>query len=1242
MSTQPSALARWPGLLAFELRYQALRFTFAATVLLLGLTPLAAVATGFGPAGDAVNGAYVITQTMALISLFAVFALPMLCVHAALRDDDHGMRSLIESRPISRGTVLCVRFIGVLTLVLVALAISYTVLAVAPFVLPVPADRLIGFRAEPYVRAFVLLALPNAVWCAALLFAVAASTRSTLATFVASIAIYAGYMVTAMMVDSPIMAGTRPPSPELLARSAVLDPFGLSAFFEQTRYLTPTERNTFAFALNGHFLQNRIIVGLFAVVCLAPLGWIDRRRSLGSTAPHKTSWWSGLRAATASRDATRSASRAMVSVEPVLGSAAWRHTMTAVAKLESRLLLRSWPLLALLVMWIPVIAIEADGQLKGGDYGTRVLASTAQLADAVPMALAMLGALCVLYFAAEVFGRERVQRVDGIRDATPAANTAILTGKTLALLTVPVLLTVTGYGTTVVMHLMHGGLPIEWGVLAAHMGASLLPLVVTTGMAAALQVLLGNRWLALVVGLAVVLFASQGSALGVEHPLWRFGAAPEIEWSDLSGFGTTLQSWLAFQWLWLLGTVVLLWIAAALWPRGEMLSLGARLRTAPRLMSQSLGAAGRAGLVACALLFVVAMAGMYWQTNILTSFVTSDEAIARRVQYEQQYRRLDGLPQPSVQHVEAHVVLEPSSQRATIRGRLHLVNNTTAAVDTLWLDFPNGLNAVVVGQQADAVASRESEALSPDMQRRGAQYVATEFLHDSTHGMIGVTLSSPLAPGDSMPLPYDLLIERGGIRAGGNAIDVVENGTLLHSSDFLPAMGYSRGRELRDSVQRAKHGLTGNPSPLLFPIAAEDSLRAWAHEHGQTPAWFTANVFIATAPDQVAHGPGKLVSQTTSANASHWHYQTTRPTSAAFVITSGRYAVYRDTVMTARGPTPVEVWHNPVHADPATRLLTITTRSLERLEQEFGAYPHDVLRIIEVARPHRFGAYAMPGNIYLTETRGVLSDAHTGDIDLLLRRVGHEVGHQWWGHAVNPLDTDGRLLLVETAAKYAEQVLLEGEQGQERLLDMLAVDEDRYLSSRYLQEATLLTMHDEPSLYYSKGTLAMYTLRHTLGDAVVRNVFRQILATEGGSKGAATARLFQQLMLEASTTPEARAAVQEWLGERVIYDLVADTATFAPAGSGTRITAQFSAKRVAVADTGAAAHEVITPLNGTVIEIGARDAAGVMHRFAAIARDGQVMVDTVLPSAIQSVEIDPRRFMIDRERSNNRATAPKP
>ncbi len=1205
-------MRRLMELLRFELRYQVLRpasfATIAATTLLLSGLALVTVSTGFGPPANAVNGAFVVTETIGLMSLLAVFTLPMLCIQAALRDDESSMRELIDVTPTSALLRWLLRFIGVLFVASLALVLSVAVLAIAPFAVTLPAERVLPFRAAAYLHATTILALPNLLWSAALLFAVSVATRSRLAAFVTAIALYAGYMVTALMVDSPLMAGTRTATPELMARVALLDPFGLSAFFEQTRTWTPPQQDTTLVALSGRVLWNRLGVTVSSLlVATLAVTMATRRQLTGGR---------NVSATTLRRDAEPSVSATApryARVTPQTGYQQWWTSFRTVWSLEASQHVGSWALRALVVMWVLMIAIEADGQLKAGEYGTRVLATTAQLADAVPQALQWLGALVTMYFATEVFARERLVRFDGIRDATPTPSSAIFAGKLVALMIIPVIMTIAGYGVTVAMHLWVGGLPFEPWVLAAHMLVSVIPLLILTALTASLQILVGQRWIAMFLSLVVMLLALAGDSLGLSHPLTRFGAAPALlPWSTLDGYGTTFGSWLAFQSLWALGAIVLCVLAAGLFERGELSGFMARVRHAPQRVRSGLSRTGRLALVATALSFGAASAALAWQTTRVHRFPNQEALAERRVGYEKRYRRLAGVPQPSLVDVALDVELYPRSQRADIRETLTLANRTGVAIDTVWLSLPRSA-------QGDAEWQLLSDAN------------ALRVAPDTALDMLALIPSAAIGANDTLRVALRVRLDRGGVRAVPSAIDVARDGSMLSSAMFLPEIGYSARRELSDSAERVTRGL-----PLAIPQLAlqadMDSVRRRVAAHGASPAWFTTNVRITTDADQVALAPGALDGKGANADGSRvtYRYHTSRPGTPFFSLVSGRYESHRTTV----GAVPVEVWFTPSHRDPARRLLTVTADALALLESRFGPYPHDVLRVIEVQTGNRFGAYAEAASIYLTESRGMLSDARDGDVDLLGRRIGHEVAHEWWGHVVSPLNVEGRLLLVESVAKYAEQLMAARHGGDSAVTDMLSFDHDRYMRGRSLEEPPLVRVDGEPTWYYAKGALAFRAAHVTLGDSTLGKVLRDVLASRAGERGTATASEFVD-QLRAAAPDSLRSYIDDWFSRIVMHELVMDSATATSVAGGTRVRGWLHAQRVDMSR----GQESATPADAISVRVTLNRKGALPLWLWARVKGGRAMIDTVVAeprASFTELIVDPEMRYLDRDRQNNR------
>src|SRR5690606_2589739 len=104
---------------------------------------------------------------------------------------------------------------------------------------------------------WLIFIIPNVFFCTTLIFAVTSLTKNALSTYVSAIFIYALYWVCSLFLNSPLMANAVPASPQGLAVAALADPFGISAFFEQTQFWTPLQKNTELVSFSGNFMWNR-------------------------------------------------------------------------------------------------------------------------------------------------------------------------------------------------------------------------------------------------------------------------------------------------------------------------------------------------------------------------------------------------------------------------------------------------------------------------------------------------------------------------------------------------------------------------------------------------------------------------------------------------------------------------------------------------------------------------------------------------------------------------------------------------------------------------------------------------------------------------------------------------------------------------------------------------------------------------------------------------------------------------
>ena len=390
----------------------------------------------------------------------------------------------------------------------------------------------------------------------------------------------------------------------------------------------------------------------------------------------------------------------------------------------------------------------------------------------------------------------------------------------------------------------------------------------------------------------------------------------------------------------------------------------------------------------------------------------------------------------------------------------------------------------------------------------------------------------------------------------------------------------------------------------------------------------------------MAVAPGELRGEWRRGGRRYFRYVLDRPALAQLGFVSARYSVRR---AVHRG-VAVEVYFHPGHGRNVDRMLRAATISLDAFGRRWGPYPHEALRIVEVPPYWGFGAFALPGMVLYSENRGFLTDARDSvALDLVTRRVAHEVGHQWWPHQVNPGAGPGATMVVETLAKYAEQVTLRETRGEGQVTRMLEHDLERYLRGRAEDpeaERPLWRATGQPHLYYGKGAVVMAALRDLLGEAALDRALRRFVR-EHAHPAPAPSSADLAAALDAEAGPEQRALVDQWVRRVVLYDLAVESASRRPLPDGrTLVTARVRAGKTE--RRGAA--DVPLPMDEALdVAVYAADPAGPdpaplyagRHRF----RGGVTELRLVVHGVPGHVAVDPLLRRVEAERADNRRAA---
>ncbi len=1074
-------------LLRFEWRYHTRQVTFPAAAVLFFLFGFGVTSTGFGPDNVHINSPYSIVQSVGVLSLPAVFILALFCTSAIVRDREHRMEEVVFGTAVQKFQLLLGRFGGSFLAAFTAFSASILGMISAVHVPWHEAQRIGAFHPTHYLFALLAIALPNLILGGVLLFGIAALTRSSLASYTGAVFIYVLYLVSAAFTNSPLMAASTTTARHGASLSALLDPFALSAFFEQTQYWSAARRDREIVSLTGTLLQNRLLwIGIAATI----FGLTYRFFTFGLLAE-------GAKKSTQSRAAQVARSVTYAAVTPASGIGTEMASCLSALRIEVRALL-SVPFAAVVLLWTGLAYSEMLSTLSGREYGSSVIPLTGLALGAIDRPFHLLTLIVLIYYCGEIVWRERLVRFADVANATPASNFSLMLARWLALVAIVAAFIAATIATALLFQVTHGFFEFDVRSMVRFAYFDGLPLVLFAALTLLVQVACGNKYAGMLVSLLAGILITRGESLHLDHHLLRFGTAPATAFSFMGG---TIGS-AAFHWyslLWIAVAALMLAITGALWrrPAGERLlrTMGAEVR----------GSSAGARVSVATLVVVIAGAASFiaWNTTVRNEFVTQASITRWKASYERQYRTLASLPQPRITRILATVDLEPERGSYRVRGRYTLLNTTNAPIGQL----------IVVNRR---------EARDVRMTVAGARLNAS----DPRFGQRAFRFEPPLLPGRDASLEFDLAFPSNGFNDDGPETSVVPNGSVLMNFRALPSIGYRTSYEISDPDERRRQGLTRLQPSTESELTPADS--------GNSEEWVQLDLTVSTTPDQVVVAPGRMERSWNSKGRRYFHFTSDKAIRNSFSILSSRYVMQSDRI----NGTTIETYYDPRHADNVPRIRRAASHSLEQFSRRFGAYPYSTLRLAAVPMYWSFGGFAQPGEVLLNEERVMLvGKPGPSTLDLVTRRVAHEVAHQWWGHNVVAANLPGASMLTETLTKDSELLIIRQLSGPGHVRAALRFELDRYLRERVgaRREPSLMNSGDEPFLYYRKGAIVMNAIRDLLGDDAMDLALRRFVAAQGGpGHQPTTSDLLGQLAQGA--TPKQQALIIDLMTTVSLYD----------------------------------------------------------------------------------------------------------
>jgi ABC-type transport system involved in multi-copper enzyme maturation permease subunit len=1038
-------------ILAFEVRHALRQPMVYIFLLLLALMTFGATATENivigGSSGNVYRNAPNVVYTFYTIMSFLGLLMVTAFVNAsAIRDFHHHTAQIVFSTPVTKRQYLVGKFVGSTLIALIpmlGISLGIVVGSWMPWLDPV---RIGPNLLAPHLQGFLLIAAPNVLFAAAVIFAVAILTRSTIASFVTAIVLIVGYLISQSLMSDL--------DNELIG--ALLDPFGGNATDKVTKYWTVSEKNTLLLPMDGVLLWNRLLwIGVSIGVFLFGywrFSFHDRRQKAAAAPVEQEGLVSP---ATVLPQAGRHFN----------GPARWRQFRRQVRS-DLRAVVTG-PVF-IIVMLLGVIQLFTSLSVVTELYDNVTYPVTYNVIDLIEENLFLYVIIIVTFYSGVLVWRERDAGMSDIHDALPLPTGLGLMAKFTTMLVLLAIVMLLSTAAGMITQLLNGWTDLQPSVYLLYL---IVPALVSFGfltmLALCVHTLVNNKYLGFFVFILLVtlnLFLWNG--IDVASNLVIMGGSPGIRYSDMAGYGPTIPGWIFFKTYWWVFGLILLFIAFLFTVRGRETGAGLRLGTAGARFR-----AHRALALPLMVLWVLLGAWGYYNTKVLNTYTTSDVLEEEAVRYEKTYKKYEGIPQPHYTDITFAIDLWPSERRLNYEAQVITRNVYGTPIDSLHLILP------------------DDERITIELP--GAELV----LHDKELDYLIYRLAKPLQPGEELRFTVKGGYVEKGFENEVSFIQLVENGTFFNNMDLLPQIGYSSDGELSDRNDRRKHQL---PEKARMPRLTDDPAERMNTYLLHYSDWVNVRTTISTEPDQIAVAPGSLRKEWTADGRRYFQYELDHPSMNFYSFMSARYAVERQRWTPPGGgeSVDVEVYYDPAHAINVPRMVNSMQKALDYYTRNFGPYRHKQVRILEFPRYFSF-AQAFPGTMPYSESIGFITDLSAQeDIDMVFYVVAHEMGHQWWAHQVIGADMQGATLLSESMSQYSALMVMENEYGMDHMRKFLKLESDKYQRARGSEsqrEVPILEVENQGYVHYNKGSVVLYCMRSFLGEDTLNKAFSALV-----------------------------------------------------------------------------------------------------------------------------------------------------
>jgi len=1037
-----------------------------------------------------------------------------------------------------------------------------------------------------YILPYLYGVIPNVFFAGALIFSVVLLTRK----FVPVYTILAAILMIGLIGSSLARSGES-------SIASLIEPFGQIAIHNFYKYWTAVQKNSLLIPFTGYFLSNRLIwIALgFSILFITykKFAFIQTKES-GKQQP--------VILPETKQNLVYSKLIASIQVTRIFNFKNHFRQMLYTVKYEFINMVKNKYFL-LFILFGMIIIFFFGFRNVGLVRGTQTFPVTSQLLETIKDPLYIFNLILILFCSGEIIWLNRNKKTADIIDVLPVPEWVMFIGKLFSLFLVQALLMFVIMVCALLIQTWHGYFNYEIGLYFRELFAnSLIYFCFIIVFAMFSQVLINKKFLAYIFTIFFVDDLLPG--IGFEHHLWRFGSKPNYLITDMNGYGPFFKSILYYDMHWFFLSIVLIIISLLLVIRGKDVRLKSRIKIMKKRISAS------KMRVAVPALFGWLLFGsiIFYNTNILNEFNSSEQIKKQRANYEISYKKYENMPQPQITDIKLNLDLYPYERKLFSKGHMLLENKTDTVINKVFIQAINPI-------QINKISINRNNSL-------------LEFSKE--HGVSIYKMDVPLKPSERIELNFEFEIVEKGFKDSDINTGLVSNGTFLQFNQLIPSIGYDAFSryEIGDNDVRKEFNLAPKER-----IASINDKQARLHTPvGKDGTWINFEAILSTSIDQIALTAGEFVKKWTEGNRKYFHYKSNQKILKYFPLISGRYNVQKD----KWHGVDIEIYHHPGHDYNLDLMTKAVKKSLDYYTENFGPYQSDQIRIVEFPK-YSLYAECFANIIPVSEGYGFIARFDTNNVEYSFRVTAHETAHQWWGHQVMGANVQGALFIGETITQYSAIMVTKNEYERNKIRDYFKIRIDSYLRGRARETERelplMLANFETPYIQYEKGLVVMYALQDYIGESNLNAVLKEYI-NETAYQGPPYTTSLELIERFRTATPDSLQYVITDMFETItLYENRVLNASYEKTENGKyRVTVAFEAKKIRVDNSG---NENTIDMNN-YISFGVFDQDGEeLYLKKHWIKSGKNKLQFIVDKIPASAGIDPNYYLIDKNVDDN-------